>query len=55
MTFCMLEWYLLPTTVAHDMVLVTVASSIPLKISAGKFIDLSVKTFGDVRNDVIIC
>lgn len=44
----MLEWYRLPTKRTRDMVLIIIVSHIPLKITAGKFIVLSLKTFGDV-------
>lgn len=44
----MLEWFRLPTKKTRDMVLIIIISHIPLKITAGKFIILSLKTFGDV-------
>ncbi|XP_014487694.1 PREDICTED: uncharacterized protein LOC106751326 [Dinoponera quadriceps] len=45
----MLGWYRLPDRKARDMMLIIIISHIPLKITAGKFIVLSFKTFGDVR------
>ncbi|XP_011058397.1 PREDICTED: odorant receptor 22c-like [Acromyrmex echinatior] len=43
---CELEWYRLPDKKARSVVLLIIMSNAPTKIS-GKFIDLSLKTFGD--------
>ncbi|KAL0117078.1 hypothetical protein PUN28_010136 [Cardiocondyla obscurior] len=47
-TSCELEWYRLPDKKARSIVLLMIMSNAPTKISAGKFVDLSLKTFGDV-------
>ncbi|XP_012063258.1 PREDICTED: odorant receptor 13a-like [Atta cephalotes] len=47
-TSCMLEWYRLPDRKARSVVLLIIMSNMPTKISAGQFIDLSLKTFGNV-------
>lgn len=49
----MLEWYRLPAKRTRDMVLIIIISHIPSKITAGKFIVLSLKTFGDVSEKYI--
>ncbi|KAG5331748.1 OR4 protein, partial [Acromyrmex charruanus] len=51
---CTLDWYRLPTNVARDMILVIISSNIPPRITAGKFIELSFKTFGDVIKSAVI-
>ncbi|XP_011058389.1 PREDICTED: odorant receptor 94b-like [Acromyrmex echinatior] len=51
---CTLDWYRLPTNVARDMILVIMSSNIPPRITAGKFIELSFKTFGDVIKSAVI-
>lgn len=48
-TSCELEWYRLPDRKARGIVLVMIMSNMPTKITAGKVMDLSFKTFGDVR------
>ncbi|XP_011880387.1 PREDICTED: odorant receptor 13a-like [Vollenhovia emeryi] len=45
---CELEWYRLPDRNMRNVVLLIIMSNAPTKISAGKFVDLSLKTFGDV-------
>lgn len=50
---CTLDWYRLPTDMARDMVLVTAVANVPLKFTAGKFLDLSFRTFGTVSYDII--
>ncbi|XP_072746989.1 odorant receptor 4-like [Anoplolepis gracilipes] len=45
---CELEWYRLPNRKARSVILLMIMSNRPTKISAGKFVDLSLKTFGDV-------
>ncbi|CAL1689186.1 unnamed protein product [Lasius platythorax] len=47
-TSCELEWYRLPDRKARSVVLLMIMSNTPTKISAGKLIDLSLKTFGHV-------
>ncbi|XP_014487474.1 PREDICTED: odorant receptor 13a-like, partial [Dinoponera quadriceps] len=47
-TSCELEWYRLPYRKARGIVLVMIMSNSPTKITAGKIMDLSFKTFGDV-------
>ncbi|XP_072746835.1 odorant receptor 4-like [Anoplolepis gracilipes] len=47
-TSCELEWYRLPDKKARGIVLVIIMSNLPTKITAGKIMDLSLKTFGDV-------
>ncbi|XP_025158233.1 uncharacterized protein LOC105188557 [Harpegnathos saltator] len=44
----MLGWYHLPPRKTRDIILIIIISHIPLKITAGKFIVLSFKTYGDV-------
>ncbi|KAL0117096.1 hypothetical protein PUN28_010140 [Cardiocondyla obscurior] len=48
-TSCELEWYRLPDKKARGIVLVIIMSNMPTKITAGKIMDLSFKTYGDVR------
>lgn len=50
LTFCTLNWYRLPTNTVRSMILVTAALNVPPQITAGKFIDLSFRTFGDVNS-----
>ncbi|KAG7198564.1 hypothetical protein KM043_005928 [Ampulex compressa] len=47
-TSCTLEWYRISGNNVRSLVLVMAMSSASMKITAGKFICLSVKTFGDV-------
>ncbi|XP_032689600.1 odorant receptor 4-like [Odontomachus brunneus] len=47
-TSCELEWYRLPDKRARGIVLVMIMSNLPTKLTAGKVMDLSIKTFGDV-------
>ncbi|KAL6259096.1 hypothetical protein P5V15_009018 [Pogonomyrmex californicus] len=47
-TAYMTNWYLLPGNTALDFVLIILKSSITVKITAGKMIDLSLSTFGNV-------
>ncbi|XP_012230123.2 odorant receptor 4-like isoform X2 [Linepithema humile] len=48
LTVCTLAWYRLPDAKARALTLVIAMSNIPTKLRAGKFIDLSIRTFGDV-------
>ncbi|XP_032669712.1 odorant receptor 4-like [Odontomachus brunneus] len=43
-----LEWYRLPDKKARNVIMLMIMSNIPTKISAGKIMDLSFKTFGDI-------
>ncbi|KAL0117088.1 hypothetical protein PUN28_010138 [Cardiocondyla obscurior] len=52
-TSCTLEWYRLPDKEARGIVLVVIMSNMPIKITAGKIMDLSFKTYGDVRAYII--
>ncbi|KAM0725284.1 hypothetical protein ACS0PU_008770 [Formica fusca] len=44
----MTKWYLLPGNSALGFVLIILRSSIVVKITAGKMIELSLSTFGNV-------
>ncbi|XP_017795970.1 PREDICTED: odorant receptor 4-like [Habropoda laboriosa] len=44
----MISWYHLPTKTIHGLILIIAMSSNPAKISAGKVVDLSLSTFGNV-------
>ncbi|XP_029160850.1 odorant receptor 85b-like [Nylanderia fulva] len=48
LTVCTLAWYRLPNAKARALILIIAMSNIPTKLKAGKFFDLSIKTFGDV-------
>ncbi|XP_018364282.1 PREDICTED: odorant receptor Or2-like [Trachymyrmex cornetzi] len=45
---CVLEWYRLPNKDARGIVLIIIMSNLPAKITSGKIVDLSLKTYGDV-------
>ncbi|KAL6426574.1 hypothetical protein ACFW04_009171 [Cataglyphis niger] len=47
-TSCTLNWYRIPHKTARSLVLVIAVSSIPVKITAGKFMDLSLNSFGAI-------
>ncbi|XP_039304877.1 odorant receptor 33a-like isoform X2 [Solenopsis invicta] len=47
-TSCVLEWYRLPKKEARGIVLIIIMSNMPMKITAGRIMDLSFKTYGDV-------
>ncbi|XP_011684694.1 PREDICTED: uncharacterized protein LOC105448032 [Wasmannia auropunctata] len=47
-TSCMLEWYRLLDKKARAIVLVIIMSNLPTKITCGKLLDLSLKTYGDI-------
>ncbi|CAL1689222.1 unnamed protein product [Lasius platythorax] len=47
-TCFMIDWYQLPAKPVRDLVLVIAMSNHPIKISAGRMIDLSLATFGNV-------
>lgn len=48
----MIDWYQLPAKAVRSLVMVIAMSSHPIKISVGSMIDLSLATFGSVRNYV---
>ncbi|CAL1689182.1 unnamed protein product [Lasius platythorax] len=48
LTLCTLEWYRLPNEKARALILIMAISHTLLTLEAGKFIDLSLKTFGNV-------
>ncbi|XP_011158994.1 odorant receptor 13a-like [Solenopsis invicta] len=52
-TSCELEWYRLPDKKARAIVLVIIISNMPIKITAGKIMDLSFKTYGDVMKTAV--
>ncbi|KAL0117076.1 hypothetical protein PUN28_010135 [Cardiocondyla obscurior] len=47
---CTFAWYRLPYTKARALMLIIAMSIVPTKLRAGKFFDLSIRTFGDVSN-----
>ncbi|XP_036146796.1 uncharacterized protein LOC105834979 [Monomorium pharaonis] len=48
LTVCTLAWYRLPNAKARSLILIIAMSIVPKKLRAGKFFDLSIRTFGDV-------
>ncbi|KOC59819.1 Spatacsin [Habropoda laboriosa] len=50
----MISWYHLPTKTIHGLILIIAMSSNPAKISAGKVVDLSLSTFGNVIGGIPI-
>jgi len=44
----MTNWYLLPGKTAQGLILIILRSNAVLKITAGKIVQLSFSTFGDV-------
>ncbi|XP_036146797.1 uncharacterized protein LOC105834984 [Monomorium pharaonis] len=48
LTTCTLDWHRLPNTKARALILLITISENPLKLKAGNFIDLSLKTFGNI-------
>ncbi|KAF3054529.1 Odorant receptor 248 [Nylanderia fulva] len=48
LTVCTLEWYRLPNEKAKTLILIMAISHTSHTLKAGKFIDLSLKTFGNV-------
>ncbi|XP_017759702.1 PREDICTED: odorant receptor 85b-like [Eufriesea mexicana] len=44
----MIEWYSLPTKTIQSLVLVIAMSNSPLKITAGRIVDMSLLTFGNI-------
>ncbi|XP_018046453.1 PREDICTED: odorant receptor 22c-like [Atta colombica] len=47
-TFCTFDWYRIPHKTARGLVLIISMSSIPSKITAGKFMDLSLNSFSAI-------
>jgi len=50
----MIDWYKLPAKSVRSLIMIIAMSDQPMKISAGKMIDLSLATFGTVRNCFIL-
>lgn len=50
----MTNWYKLPNKTALCLILIIMRSSNVIKMTAGKLINLSIATFGDVRNTCIL-
>ncbi|XP_071558351.1 odorant receptor 4-like [Temnothorax nylanderi] len=48
LTACTLEWHHLPDTKARSLILLIAISITPLKLKAGNFIDLSLRTFSSI-------
>ncbi|XP_029660327.1 odorant receptor 22c-like [Formica exsecta] len=48
LTLYTLEWYRLPNEKAKALILIMAISDTSVKLKAGKFIDLSLKTYGNV-------
>ncbi|XP_014484218.1 PREDICTED: uncharacterized protein LOC106749361 [Dinoponera quadriceps] len=48
LTACTLDWYRLPDDKARALILIMAVSNNPVKFRAGKFVDLSIRTFGDM-------
>ncbi|XP_071641317.1 odorant receptor 4-like isoform X1 [Temnothorax longispinosus] len=53
LTVCTLDWYRLPNAKARSLVLVIAMSIVPTKIRAGKFFDLTIRTFGDIVKTIV--
>ena len=49
-----LEWYRLEDATARALILLITISENPLKLKAGNFIDISLRTFGNVSNTAIL-
>ncbi|XP_066595194.1 uncharacterized protein [Prorops nasuta] len=47
-TYTMTEWYYLPDKTALDLIMISTMSNAVIKLTAGKLIKLSLRTFGDV-------
>lgn len=47
-TVYMTKWYCLPHKTAHDLILIISRSSSVTKLTAGKLVQLSIRTYGDV-------
>lgn len=43
-----LDWYRLPVNEARGLILVIIMSNYPIKVTAGKIVDISLITFTDV-------
>ncbi|XP_020279337.1 odorant receptor 4-like [Pseudomyrmex gracilis] len=48
LTACTLTWYRLPDAKVRALILIIAMSIVPTKLKAGKFVELSIRTFGDV-------
>lgn len=51
---CTLKWYRLPNVNARALILIMAISNSPTVIKAGKFVDLSLRTFGNVSDNMLI-
>ena len=49
-----LKWYRLEDATARALILLITISENPLKLKAGNFIDISLRTFGNVSNTAIL-
>ncbi|XP_066597649.1 odorant receptor 4-like [Prorops nasuta] len=45
---CSIDWYRLPTKNAKYLILIIAISNTPMKITAGKIVDMSLSSFGDI-------
>lgn len=50
----MTKWYCLPHKTAHDLILIISRSSSVTKLTAGKLVQLSIRTYGDVSTQKYI-
>jgi hypothetical protein len=50
----MIDWYCLPHNTARGLILIISRSSIVIRITAGKLIQLSIATFSDVSIDQLL-
>jgi len=50
----MIDWYCLPHNTARCLILIISRSSVVIRITAGKLIQLSVATFSDVSIDELL-
>lgn len=44
-----LNWYRFPMKKARNLILIIIMSNYPIKLTAGKIVDISLATFTDVR------
>lgn len=50
-----LDWYRFPVKEARNLILVIIMSSYPVKLTAGKVVDISLATFTDVCIKILNC
>ncbi|KAG7198554.1 hypothetical protein KM043_005920 [Ampulex compressa] len=53
-TAYMIDWYYLPRATALGLILVISRSNVVIKVTAGKLIQLSIATFGDVMKTSVV-